>query len=284
MSFMYYGGKSKIADKIISYFPAHTLYVEVFGGSAEILFRKKPAKAEVYNDLDDGLCAIFQCLYEPKLKKELIEMLETFPPSRTFLEHLVKDNPKEIVRKAFRKLYLLRYSFNANCENFAAFQAIDYNSPRLKGFDFKVLENISKRKIIIENQDFRKLLPRFDKKHSLIYLDPPYYDIRQRYEYSFEEQDHLDLLEIINSLEQATWILSYNNHLTIREWYKNYHIIEESWRYSFNFTFKIRNDSGIRTELLISNKPFKQWNIYNSYNQSLTDFLSLEQEEEVKQT
>ena len=270
MSFMYYGGKSKIANKLITYFPEHTLYVEVFGGSAELLFRKKPARAEVYNDIDKGLCAIFQCLFDSKLKQQLFELLETYPPSRDFFEYLKESKSKDIIKKAFRKLYLLRFSFNANCRNFAAFQAVDFNYPRLKGFDLKVLEQISKRKIIIENQDFRRLIPRFDKPHSLIYLDPPYYEILNRYEHGFEPQDHLDLFQKIQSLKHATWILSYNDHEVIRDWYQDYHIIEETWDYLIPFTSK---EERKKTELVISNRPFVEWNIYNQFDSKLDSFL-----------
>ena len=219
---MYYGGKSKIANKIISYFPEHTLYVEVFGGSAELLFRKKSSNVEVYNDIDQGLCAIFQCLYEPELKQQLFDLMQTYPRSRDFFTHLLESSPSDITKKAFRKLYLLRYSFNANCRNFAAFQSTDNKFPKLKQFSYEILEKISQRKVVIENQDFRNLIPRFDKEHAFIYLDPPYYDVRQRYEFNFTEQDHLDLLFIIKSLKNATWMLSYNDHTTIKQWYQDY--------------------------------------------------------------
>ena len=272
MSFMYYGGKSRIADKLISYFPEHTLYVEVFGGSAELLFRKKASNVEVYNDIDQGLCAIFQCLLEPELKQQLFDLMQTYPRSRDFFTHLLESNPSDITKKAFRKLYLLRYSFNANCRNFAAFQSTNDKIPKLKQFSYAILEQISQRKIIIENQDFRDLIPRFDKEHSLIYLDPPYIETRQRYEYNFTEQDHLDLFYTIKSLKNAAWILSYNNHETIRKWYKNYHIIEETWQYQIPFTSK---KDRIKTEFVISNRPFVVWNIYNQFDSKLDSFLDL---------
>lgn len=38
--FSYYGGKQRMASKIIPYIPKHTVYVEPFCGSATILFKK----------------------------------------------------------------------------------------------------------------------------------------------------------------------------------------------------------------------------------------------------
>ena len=50
------GGKAAIARWIIRCLPAHRNYVEVFGGSAAVLFAKtRPAGVEVYNDLDGRL-------------------------------------------------------------------------------------------------------------------------------------------------------------------------------------------------------------------------------------
>lgn len=37
---------------ILKYFPQHRIYVEAFGGSAALLFSKRPSDVEVYNDID----------------------------------------------------------------------------------------------------------------------------------------------------------------------------------------------------------------------------------------
>jgi hypothetical protein len=49
------GGKSKLARIILPMFPKHDGYVEVFGGSAYMLFSKEPSKWEVLNDYDSNL-------------------------------------------------------------------------------------------------------------------------------------------------------------------------------------------------------------------------------------
>ena len=48
----YSGAKWLLADWIISHFPPHETYLDVFGGSAAVLIQKPPAKYEIYNDLD----------------------------------------------------------------------------------------------------------------------------------------------------------------------------------------------------------------------------------------
>ena len=47
----YVGGKFYLKEKIYSILPNHTIFVEVFGGAANVLLHKSPSKVEVYNDL-----------------------------------------------------------------------------------------------------------------------------------------------------------------------------------------------------------------------------------------
>ena len=52
--FPYVGGKFKVAKRIIRHFPDHKCYVELFAGSANILFVKNRSKCEVINDANSA--------------------------------------------------------------------------------------------------------------------------------------------------------------------------------------------------------------------------------------
>ena len=58
----YFGGKSRLAKTIIAKFPAHTCYVEVFAGAANILFAKAAGTTEVINDLDRDLITLYRAV------------------------------------------------------------------------------------------------------------------------------------------------------------------------------------------------------------------------------
>ena len=45
------GGKTFSASLIEEIIPYHTVYVEVFGGGASLLFNKNPSYVEIYNDI-----------------------------------------------------------------------------------------------------------------------------------------------------------------------------------------------------------------------------------------
>ncbi len=55
--FAWIGGKSKLAEDIVAMFPEHRLYVEVFGGALNVLYRKPHSikQAEVVNDINSEI-------------------------------------------------------------------------------------------------------------------------------------------------------------------------------------------------------------------------------------
>jgi site-specific DNA-adenine methylase len=57
-------------------------------------------------------------------------------------------------------------------------------------------------------QDFRKIIPRFDRKGVLMYLDPPYFQSPDFVAKSFTKDDHGDLLELLKGLKNAKFVLS----------------------------------------------------------------------------
>ena len=58
----YVGGKSRLAQWIITHFPGHRIYVEVFGGGGHVLFQKPVSEKEVYNDLDGDVTNLMEVL------------------------------------------------------------------------------------------------------------------------------------------------------------------------------------------------------------------------------
>ena len=59
----YLGGKSRLADRIVSIIPEdHVCYCEPFCGAAWVFFRKEPSKVEVINDMDGELVTFWRVI------------------------------------------------------------------------------------------------------------------------------------------------------------------------------------------------------------------------------
>lgn len=61
----YIGGKSYLANWIISQFPKgyeQLSYCEVFGGGGWVLFKKETSNIETYNDLNKNLVNLFRII------------------------------------------------------------------------------------------------------------------------------------------------------------------------------------------------------------------------------
>src|SRR5690349_2093733 len=60
----YHGGKWKMAERILSYFPQHRIYVEPYGGAGSVLLQKPRCYAEINNDLDGEIVNLFRMVRE----------------------------------------------------------------------------------------------------------------------------------------------------------------------------------------------------------------------------
>ena len=58
----YYGGKQTLLKHILPLIPKHTIYTEAFCGGAAVFFAKKPAEAEVINDINQDLVNFYNTL------------------------------------------------------------------------------------------------------------------------------------------------------------------------------------------------------------------------------
>jgi DNA adenine methylase len=98
------------------------------------------------------------------------------------------------------------------------------------------INNLDLTNFSISNLDFEDFL---NKKHtrSLLFLDPPYYLEKKSKLYGKDGDMHYDFdhKRLFNNLQnKKNWIMTYNNCSYIKELYKDYKIIEASWKYGMN--------------------------------------------------
>ena len=231
--FPWMGGKRRLASQILPEFPEHTCYVEVFGGAAALLFlREERAKAEVYNDIDGDLVTFFRVVQ--RHPEAFLSCFELALASRNEFERLKRTPPETLtdVERAARFFYLQKLCFGARSVNRtfgtattgkarlrteAVMQAIEKTHERLQG-------------VVIEHLDWRECLSRYDRPHTLFYLDPPYFGVAH-YGTPWELSEYEALAGEMTKLSGIA-ILSINDHTEMRRVFGNFEHQELSVRYT----------------------------------------------------
>ena len=75
----YYGGKQTMLKHILPLIPQHSIYTEAFCGGAAVLFAKRPAEAEIINDINMELTNFYWMskVYYNDLKVEIDKTLHS---------------------------------------------------------------------------------------------------------------------------------------------------------------------------------------------------------------
>jgi DNA adenine methylase len=228
-AFSWYGGKTYHLDWILPIINQvdHKIYIESFGGSAAVLLNKKPSPIEVYNDIHGDLVNFFRVLRTEG--EDLISLLQLTPYSREefVLSCEIPKNlsPLERARMFFVRARQIRNGLATNAtpgkwsytkkdvrRNWALpisqwFNAIDS------------LEDICTRigQVQIENLDAFDIIQRYDTPESLHYIDPPYLLSSRtggkNYEYEYNEDQHVNLINLLLNLKGKVVISGYKNEL-----------------------------------------------------------------------
>ena len=220
----YIGGKNRLATRIISLFPQHTTYVEVFSGGAQVLFRKSASKVEVLNDRDYEVANFFricQSHYE-----ELVRHLRFSIVSRQWFETIHKTDPSTLtdIQRAARFFYLQKNSFGGLVVkqhfHYGVTQPSNFNATRIP----QIIEAAHARlaHVQIESLPYEDILQRYDRPGTLFYLDPPYWGPKL-YKFNFEPADFAAMADTLARLK-GLFVLSLNDRPEVRQTFSRFHI------------------------------------------------------------
>lgn len=109
----------------------------------------------------------------------------------------------------------------------------------------------------IECLPYQAILKRYDNKHTLFYLDPPYWNLPY-YHHNFTEEDFRELAALLTRLK-GKFILSLNDTPEVRELFQAFHITTVELSYSCS-----RRKRRHQRELLITNFNPKSENLRTS--------------------
>jgi len=234
----YHGGKWKLADWIIGFFPPHRVYVEPYGGAASVLLQKQRSYGEVYNDLDREMVNLFRVTREKG--KDLAKALELTPFARDEYRESFdfSDDPMEQARRTVIRS-MMGFGSNALCREIkSGFRSNSNRSGTIPAHDWSnypdVLRQIIERLkgVVIENKDAMEVSLQHDSIETLHYLDPPYVHstrsskMHGHHGYNFEmsEEQHREMAEIARELKGIVIISGYECELysdeLFADWYR----------------------------------------------------------------
>jgi len=155
------------------------------------------------------------------------------------------------LERAARFLYLQRVSFGGKV-NGRTFGTGPDNGAR---FDLSrlvpILEDVHERLagVTIECLPWDEVLKRYDRPYTLFYLDPPYYGVEDYYgKGMFDREDFARLADALASIN-GRFILSINDHPSIRKTFRRFEIEEAELKYTVN-----RGAQKRAKELIITNR------------------------------
>lgn len=216
------GGKRRLAATLISRFPPHSCYVEPFAGGAALFFLRPPADVEVLNDINGELVNLYRVVQHHL--EEFVRQFKWALSSRQVFKWLRETRPETLtdIQRAARFFYLQQNCFGGKVEG-QTFGTATTTPPGLNLL--RIEETLSAAHLrlsrtYVENLEWEECIARYDRPHTLFYLDPPYLET-EGYGVPFDRPDFRRLAEVMGRLKGKA-MLSINDHPDIRKIFAAY--------------------------------------------------------------
>lgn len=217
----YPGSKWNLAKRIVDLFPEHKSYLEPYFGSGAVLFTKELSSIETVNDLNDDVVNLFRVIQATP--KELSEKLFLTPYSRTVYNRAWETNPHNEVDKAAN--FIIRSLMSHGFRNFEKSGWKRDVNGRERAYAVKHWNELPEiiqeaairlKQVQIENRPALDLISEYNRENVCMYIDPPYVlstRTRKQYTVEMEDQDHQELLEILNQSKAKILLSGYDSKL-----------------------------------------------------------------------
>ncbi|MEQ9380178.1 MAG: DNA adenine methylase [Pirellulales bacterium] len=257
----WYGGKKVLARWIIEQMPNHRIYVEPYGGMANVLLKKQPSEVEIFNDLDGRVTNLFRVIRNPESLAELQRLCELTPYSRRqFAELCTLPEPTDPIERAHWFLVRGRQArggLGASELTPSAWANGTRSRRKMPEPVSKYLSTIDGlqplaarfRPVMIEELPAIDLIKKYDKPDALFYCDPPYPASTrsggrsQAYAHEMTDDDHKELLTALRDCKGRVMISSYPSEL--------YESLLHDWRrVEKSAKAQLSNSGNARTEVV----------------------------------
>lgn len=212
------GNKRLLAEQIISHFPPHNVYVEMFFGSGAVFFAKPRCEYNILNDNNSEVMNLFvQVKDNPD---ELRRVISITPYSHDVFKYLKSNQFDSCVWRAVRLLYVANFSFMGAGDTLKV-KPNHYKDILLENLE-TTIKDIAKGNNIWTNVDYTEVfnvasLHQIKHIHNtFVYADPPYVGTSNKYgdlnkRIKWDLNDFSNLINHLQELEIQFAISEFNN-------------------------------------------------------------------------
>ncbi|HHM6745549.1 TPA: DNA adenine methylase, partial [Pseudomonas aeruginosa] len=219
--------------RIFQLFPRHSCYVEPFAGGAALFFlRPVPAEVEVLNDVNGDLVNLYRVVQHHL--EEFVRQFKWALSSRQVFKWLQETRVETLtdIQRAARFYYLQQSAFGGRVDG----QSYGTATTQPPGLNLLRIEealsaaHLRLSNTYIEHLTWQDCMKRYDREHTLFYMDPPYWET-EGYGVPFGFEQYLEMAEMLKRLKGKA-IISLNDHPDIRRCFTDYHIEATDIRYT----------------------------------------------------
>jgi DNA adenine methylase len=255
--FPYFGGKQRIARRIIEAFPPHLQYVEPYCGGLAVLMAKDPIELEVVNDLDEDLMTFWRVLRDRGDDLERVCALTPHSRSESLLAR-DRDSVDDLERarrvwvaltqRRSGQLRATGFRYIVNPKN-TSLSLTGYLDGYMKRFA-PAIERL--RNVTLECLPAVEVIQKYGAhQEALLYVDPPYLGTTRgatsAYQHEMKgEAEHRVMAEVLSETSASVVVSGYDSGL--------YRDVFEGWERreirAFTGQANARVDDNSRVEVL----------------------------------
>jgi len=219
----YYGGKQRMASRIVPLLPRHTVYVEPFAGGAAMFFAKPWPPVtnsnhyrEVLNDLDGRLINLYRVAQDPIIFERFIRLVSV-PHSRQVYKSAKGADDESIDAAEAAAAYWV----NAQC-SFASQINSGWRTAVFGRNDASCqLERVASLPqyldrmmgVYVEQDDALSVIRRWDSPQTLFCCDPPYVGTDQCYRHKIDSKYLGELCDTLNAAKGSFALSGYPHEI-----------------------------------------------------------------------
>lgn len=225
--FPWYGGKGKMAKRILPLIPPGKVYVEPYCGAASLFWHRRPAEVEVLNDLHGEIVNLFRVLQDRRQFVRLRHRLTWTPYSFDEFKRALAGEEHDPVGRAWAFFVRQGQGFSGLAKSpgnwsraFVSNRGMVANASRWRA-RIGMLRHWHDRltRVQIDNRDAIECIRYWDSPDTVFYLDPPYVHEtrvkggRNSYEHEMSDRQHEALIATLLEIRGRAVLSGYESRL-----------------------------------------------------------------------